>query len=126
MPTPIKLTLEKIELSGTLNDSPAAAALAKKLPLSFKLSRWGEEYYGAIPGGLGVKEDKSARDVLEIGELAYWTPGSALCIFWGPTPASHGDECRAASPVIPLGKVTGDWAGVKKLGGGVTVKVEAL
>ena len=125
MPTPITVRIETITLTGTLNDSPAALALAKTLPLSCKLSRWGEEYYGAIPGGLGVKEDASAREVLEIGELAYWPPGSALCVFWGATPASQGDECRAASPVLPLGQVTGDWTAVSQLGGTVNVRVEA-
>ena len=45
---------------------------------------------------------------MEVGEVAYWPPGQALCIFFGPTPASVGDEPRAASPVNPLGSIDGE------------------
>jgi len=31
--------------------------------------------------------------------------GSCLCVFWGPTPASRGGECRAASKVNVVGQV---------------------
>jgi hypothetical protein len=43
-----------------------------------------------------------------MGDIAYWPPGSALCIFFGKTPASRGEEIRAASPVTVLGRVDGD------------------
>src|SRR6266566_2855101 len=57
---------------------------------------WGDEIYFGIP----VKaESEDPREVVEPGDLAYWPPGSAFCIFYGPTPASRGDEIRPASPV---------------------------
>ena len=43
-----------------------------------------------------------------MGEIAYWPPGKAFCIFFGPTPASSGEAPRAASPVNPLGRISGD------------------
>ena len=43
-----------------------------------------------------------------MGDLAFWPPGNALCIFYGPTPASRGDEIRAASGVEVVGRITGD------------------
>lgn len=115
MPVGVVLKLEGVELAGQLNDSPAAQALAGALPLEMGLSRWGEEYYGDLGPSLGPFAGKQV-EVLEVGELAFWPPGNALCLFFGPTPASQGDECRAASPVHRLGRVTGDLAAVKALG----------
>jgi hypothetical protein len=60
---------------------------------------------------------------MQIGELAYWQPGQALCLFFGPTPASQGDEPRAASPVLSLGRVQGDWQALDALGPRVGVRV---
>ena len=65
----------------------------------------GEIYY-SIPAAAELEDD--AREVLEPGELGYWPPGSAFCIFFGATPISRGDECRAASKVNVFGKVLGD------------------
>jgi len=90
------------------------------------MSRWGDEYYGGIGAKLDVSPAKDARDDMAVGELAYWIPGNALCVFFGPTPVSDGDEPKAASPVNPVGKVTGDVKVLKKLGGSVTLRVEAL
>jgi len=40
--------------------------------------------------------------------LGYWAPGRAFCIFFGPTPASRGDEIRPASPVTVFGRLIGE------------------
>ena len=126
MPTKIKLTFEGHELAAELNDSETAKAIARRLPLTVRMSRWGDEYYGGIGAKLDVSPAKDARDDMAVGELAYWIPGNALCVFFGPTPVSDGDEPKAASPVNPVGKVTGDVKVLKKLGGSVTLRVEAL
>jgi hypothetical protein len=46
--------------------------------------------------------------VVDAGELGYWPVGHAFCIFWGPTPASRGEEIRANSPVNVFGRLEGD------------------
>ena len=57
-------------------------------------------------------------------DLGYWPPGRAFCIFFGPTPVSHGDECRPASPVNVVGKVVGDARVFKKVRAGTRVTIE--
>jgi len=43
-----------------------------------------------------------------MGDLGYWPPGHAFCIFFGRTPVSRGNEIRPASAVNVFGKVEGD------------------
>jgi hypothetical protein len=59
-----------------------------------------------------------------VGDLGYWPSGSAFCIFFGPTPASRGNEVRPASAVNVIGRVSGDARVFKKVGDGVKVKIE--
>ena len=124
MPIRIKITIDGHELTADLNDSETAQALTGRLPLRISMSRWGDEYYGSVGTGLDVSMAPDARTEMEIGELAYWTPGNALCIFFGPTPASVNDEPRAASEVNPIGTLTSDIAILKKLGQSVKLTVE--
>jgi hypothetical protein len=49
---------------------------------------WGEEIY--FPISLSSEGDPDAREEVEVGTVAYWPPGDALCLFFGPTPASTG------------------------------------
>lgn len=120
--TRITLTLDTVTMEAELNDSPTAKSLVEKLPLTVDLSRWGEEYYGSV--GLGKNPEPGAREVMEVGELAYWPPGDAFCVFFGPTPASTGNEPRAASEVTPIGRVTGDVSAFRSLGGRVRARIE--
>ena len=60
----------------------------------------------AIP--IDADEAADARADVDVGTLAYWPPGNAFCIFYGPTPASIGAEPRAASPVNIVGRVLDD------------------
>lgn len=71
-----------------------------------RANRWGQEIYFSIP--ISANLEPGASDIVSKGDLAYWPPGNAFCIFWGPTPASQGEEIRAASPVNVFGSIKGD------------------
>ena len=101
----ISIAIQNQHFAAELNDSAAAKQLLEALPLKLRMSRWGEEYYGDC--GLKIPLDDGARDIVEVGEIAYWPPGSALCFFFGQTPASTDERPRAASAVAPLGRFTG-------------------
>jgi hypothetical protein len=118
----IEISAEGVTATATLSDNATADAIWEALPITGHTNRWGDEIYFAIPVHAAQADD--AREVMGAGELAYWPPGTAFCIFWGPTPASHGDEPRAASPVNPFGKLEGDPAAFGAVPGGVDIKIE--
>lgn len=95
MPMPVVLVLEGLTLRGALEDTPPAQAVAARLPLALTMNRWGDEYYGGLGAKLG-KFEGPTQEVLEVDDVAFWEPGNALCLFFGPTPVSQGDEPRAA------------------------------
>ena len=72
-----------------------------------------------------MEEGPEARELMEVGEVAIWPPGSALCIFFGPTPASTGEEPRAASKVNPIGRISSGAEALKKLGPSIRLRVES-
>ncbi len=82
-----------------------ANAVWEALPIRGEVNRWGDEIYFSIPVEV---EEENSQQVVEVGDLGYWPPGHAFCVFFGKTPVSVGDEPRAYSPVNVFGKVTGD------------------
>ena len=103
MPRPIRITVGDIELDAHLSETPSALALWDALPIERTVNTWGHEFYFDI--GIRIENSPDASDIVELGDIGYWSPGSALCIFFGRTPASQGQEIRAASPVTVLGSV---------------------
>lgn len=105
MPVAISIIIAGVSVVAELNDSATDRKIAAKLPIESGFSTWGDEIYFSIP----VRHDEeNGKDVVDLGELGYWPPGNAFCIFYGATPMSTEDEIRPASPVNPIGKVTGD------------------
>ncbi|MDZ7701127.1 MAG: cyclophilin-like family protein [Halobacteriales archaeon] len=94
----IRITVDGLELTASwVDENPETrAAVEAALPLSGEAARWGDELYFSTPVDVPA-EDAGAE--VPVGAVAYWPQGNALCLFWGPTPASVGDEPRAASPV---------------------------
>ncbi|MBW2064408.1 MAG: hypothetical protein JRJ03_05685 [Deltaproteobacteria bacterium] len=118
----IKISAGSVSVTATLYDNPTADAIWENLPVEGAANTWGDEIYFGIP--VSVEEAPDATDVVEMGELGYWPPGSAFCIFFGRTPASRGDEIRAASPVNRFGKVEGDPTVFKGVKSGTKVTIE--
>lgn len=118
----IRIRAGDVELLAELNASATSKALYDALPIHARAERWGEEIYFEIPVDEELAPD--ARDRLDVGEIAYWPPGNAFCIFFGPTPASTGDEPRAASATNPLGRIVGDAVLLKSVASGCDVVLE--
>jgi hypothetical protein len=110
-----------LEASWTDENGELRRAIADALPLADDATRWGDELYFSIPVAL---EPETTREEVPVGALAYWPAGNALCLFWGPTPASRNTEPRAAGPVAVVAKVT-DTSPLADLEGGARVRVEA-
>ncbi|MFQ5521376.1 MAG: cyclophilin-like fold protein [Candidatus Methylomirabilia bacterium] len=116
----IKITAGTVEGEALLGEGTTAKAIWEALPLSAEAETWGDEIYFPIPLRLKAENPK---EVVESGDLGYWPPGQAFCIFFGPTPASRDGEIRPASAVTVFGRVTGNPKVFKKVSAGTTVRV---
>jgi hypothetical protein len=111
-----------VRATARLHDNATADAIWETLPITGRANRWGDEIYFEIP--VRVAQAADARQVLEAGELGYWPVGHAFCIFWGPTPASHGREIRAASPVNVFGQLDEDPHAFDAVAEGESIRIE--
>ncbi len=102
----IRILVSNLNVEAELDESKTAQMVWEALPIEAKANVWGEEIYFSIPVKTG--QEKGSREIVSLGELGYWPPGAAFCIFFGPTPASRGDEIRAASAVNIIGKILSD------------------
>ncbi len=101
----IVITVGEVSAEAQLNESPTATAIWGALPITAEADTWGDEIYFDVGVTAGLE---SLREVVEAGDLGYWPPGRAFCIFFGPTPMSRGGEIRPASPVSVVGRIAGD------------------
>ena len=117
----IKISSGDIEIDAKLNDTSIATKLKDILPITANANTWGNEIYFGIP----LEESlENPKEVVEAGDLGYWPPGHAFCIFFGITPASRGTEIRAASSVTVIGKILGDAKVFKKITSGEPITLE--
>lgn len=94
-----------VRAEAELNDTETATLIWNALPIEASVNTWGDEIYFAIPVKAGLE---NGVETVQLGDLGYWPTGSALCIFFGPTPISKGEEICPASAVNIVGKVIGD------------------
>lgn len=119
----VKITLEDRSFEAEFDETRLARSIWDMLPIEEYASAWGDEIYFALP--LTPGDLVNAQELVEAGDLAYWPPGNAFCIFWGPTPASSGSEIRPASEVEVFGRIINDPQILKGSRGGI-VKLEPI
>jgi hypothetical protein len=89
--------------------------IVRKLPLEGRAALWKEEVYFEIPIKMG---EEKAKPTVELGTIAFWPMGSALCVFYG--------KSQPYSPVSILGKITNNLDLFKQVKSGNTIKVKLL
>jgi len=117
----VKVTVAGLELKAQLNETDTAARVLEILPVTSQVNVWGEEIYFSIPVNTGLEE---AKEVVSLGDIAYWPQGQAMCIFFGMTPVSKGDEIRPVSPVNIIGRIEGDPKVLRQVKQGDKITIE--
>jgi hypothetical protein len=79
----IKLSWGENILIGKLNDSKTSRDLLELLPLTLRLTDlFGVEKYSLLPEKLS--ELGQEMHLFEVGDIAYWSPGPGIAIFYRP------------------------------------------
>jgi hypothetical protein len=117
----ITIQAGSVVVRAELNETKTANAIWEALPIEARGNVWGDEIYFGIP--VKMKTERG-QETVALGDLGYWEPGSAFCIFYGPTPASFADEIRPASPVTVVGRCLDDALAFKAIRGGETVRLQ--
>jgi hypothetical protein len=89
--------------------------IVRKLPIEGRAALWKEEVYFETPIKMG---EEKAKPTVEVGTIAFWPMGSAICIF-------HGDS-QPYSPVSIIGKVTANLELFKQVKSGTKIRVEVI
>lgn len=117
----IRISAGGVSALADLNDTRTAQAIWDALPIRAQANTWGDEVYFEIPVRMGTEKGQA---VVDKGDIGYWSPGRAFCIFFGLTPASRGEEIRPASPVTVIGRVRGDATVFRRVRDGDEVVLE--
>ncbi len=117
----IRISAGEVSALADLNDTATAQAIWDALPIRAQASTWGDEVYFEIPVRMGTEKGQA---VVDMGDIGYWAPGRAFCIFFGLTPASRGEEIRPASPVTVVGRVRGDATVFRRVRDGAEIILE--
>jgi len=120
----IEISAGDVVVTAVLNGTDTADELWDVLPITGRAQTWGDEIYFSIP--VSAEEEADAQETVEMGAVAYWPPGSALCLFWGPTPMSAPGEIRPAAAVNVMGQIDGDPTVLGGVADGAEVVVSRL
>lgn len=102
----IKFMIDKFEIECSVKNNQTGKKIYSMLPIKSRIQTWGKEIYFNIPKN-DILIEKDAKEVFELGEIAYWNDGNAIAIGFGPTPVSKNTEIRLISRA-------NHWANAKK------------
>ena len=112
-------------IEADLLDTPTADAIFQLLPFESSAQTWGEEVYFSIPT-IDVNLEENAKNVVELGELAFWVEGNCIAIGFGPTPISHENEIRLAARTNIWANSKNDLKVLKTTQAGEMIKLRAI
>ena len=101
----ISFTSGSITIEGILNETETAKKIWSSLPLDSSVNTWGDEIYFSVQVD---NELENSQEIVDLGDIGFWPPGNAICLFFGPTPISSEGEIRPASSVNIVGKIIGN------------------
>ena len=117
------LTINEHKIFATLRNTVTADAIYAQLPFASSVQTWGDEVYFSTPVSNQSLEN-DAKDVVQLGELAFWVEGNCIAIGFGPTPISQGDEIRLATRTNIWADTDYDLAKLTNIRAGDAIKLE--
>lgn len=103
------------EFTGELDNGSIPDTVWLSLPKTVYINMLASMIYFEFPLDCPIEGELVTK--LNKGDIAYWPKANALCFFFGPTPLSGDDgQPVAPYPVIVIGKLTGDYAGLEDAG----------
>jgi len=115
----IRLRIDNKVLTATLADNKTARDFVSLLPLTLTTNDlFGREKFGHLPRA--ISEEGKRTHTYEIGELAYWSPGPDVAIYY-----RQDDEKIPEPGIIVIGKID---SGVEALNvlGSAKVTIEPI
>ena len=109
----INLKFSNYTLNIKLRSTNTANAIKNILPFKSIVKTWGDEIFFEIPIKKNLDLESDAKDVINLGEVAYWIDGKSIAIGYGKTPISQNNEIRLAAKTNIWGDAVLD---VKELG----------
>ncbi len=119
-----KISIKKFEIIVELNDSITASKIWESLPINSNANTWGDEIFFYTTIHADIESD--AKEILELGEIAYWPSGKAIAIGFGKTPISIKNEIRLASKCNVWGFTVFDLRRLKEIADGENITVERV
>ena len=90
----IYIIIDDLKFKILPRNTNTAKKIITKLPLQGECQKWGKEYY--FYTNLNMVLEADAKQVIKLGEIAYWPAGDAIAIGFGKTPISNENEIRLA------------------------------
>jgi hypothetical protein len=117
------ISINEHKIFTALRNTATADAIYAQLPFTSSAQTWGDEVYFSTPVSNQILEN-DAKDVVQLGELAFWVEGNCIAIGFGPTPISQNDEIRLATRTNIWADTDYDLATLTNIHSGDAIKLE--
>ena len=120
----VKIEFLKQSIEVKLDNTATSRAIWDACPIKSITNTWGNEIY--FETNLKVIKDETAKDIVNLGEIAFWVEGSSIAIGFGPTPISKAEEIRLATKANIIGNTSSDLSILSMVNSGEIVIVSRL
>ena len=123
-PRHVVITCGRIAIRARLADTPTADRIWAALPLHSTAETWGGAVHFEVPIESG--RERGARQMIDKGQIAYWSEDDRIIVGFGPTPISRPFEIRLPRPCNIWAMALDDVGALKVVRPGEKVGVAAI
>jgi hypothetical protein len=120
----VKIEFLKQSIEVKLDNTATSRAIWDACPIKSITNTWGNEIY--FETNIKVIKDETAKDIVNLGEIAFWVEGSSIAIAFGATPISKAEEIRLVTKANIIGNTSSDLSILSMVNSGEIVIVSRL
>lgn len=120
----VKIEFLKQSIEVKLDNTATSRAIWDACPIKSITNTWGNEIY--FETNIKVIKDETAKDIVNLGEIAFWVEGSSIAIGFGPTPISKAEEIRLVTKANIIGNTSSDLSILSMVNSGEIVIVSRI